>query len=77
MMLFKLKLNYNNIGKLDRLLSNRHYLLFHLGLGRTIKLGNLRPYTPIDTPIFHVRVSTSLGGSKTVSSRSNCHSPPT
>jgi hypothetical protein len=46
---------YNNIGQLDRLLSNGHTILCHLGhLGITIGLGTLRPRrSPIDTPIFN------------------------
>jgi hypothetical protein len=51
----KMKIIYNNTGKVDRLLSIGHRLLSHLGhLRAKIWPGTLRPCTPIDTPICNV-----------------------
>jgi hypothetical protein len=46
---------YNNTGKMDRLLSNGHHLLSHIGhLKARIGPGTLRPCVPTDTPICNV-----------------------
>jgi hypothetical protein len=71
----KMKMIYNKISKMDRLLSNGHQLLSHLGhLRAKIGPGTLQQGTPIDTPICNVcRRSSEV---KPVSNHSNCHSPP-
>jgi hypothetical protein len=64
--------------QMDRLLCNGHELLSHLGdLRAKIGPGSLRQGTPLDTPICNVcRRSSHPLRIKTVSNRSNCHSPP-
>jgi hypothetical protein len=71
----KMKFFYNISGKLDRLLSNGHQILCHLGhFAVTMEPGTLRPgSTPIGTPIVDVcRRSLEV---KKVSSRINWHCP--
>jgi hypothetical protein len=51
----KIKMIYNNTIKHDRLLSDDHPLLSHLGhLREKIGLDTLYPGTPIDTPMCNV-----------------------
>jgi hypothetical protein len=74
-MKMKMKIIYNNTNKMDRLGYNGQHLLSYLGHLRA-KIGpdTLRPCTHVETRVCNVcRRSSEV---KSVSNRSNCHSPP-